>query len=370
MVVSSVVGSGRRGRVRAPLVAAAIVSRDAPGDDRTVLCSTRTNVICPHQTSPSYSAASKTGGSEREGYKNHMSIRRIGGVAIVAVLALLSNAPAAMAATHRSECGQFTYTAPDPSGPTTGHLVLGLITPWTIAADATISPAVTSAASGLSAGNVTCLGFDLDGSGVITALDFASQGTISGHVAFDAINDGYVIASRLELPTQVLTQIPGLGVIFTTTAAAGTTATLTITVDTASGQVTGFVGHSAFCGKAHIAGGGDAVIGAATVAAAFLDAGDVSQINGAGSRKVCATIQSIGAVSNSGPPDVQTSVVLSVAAAGGATVTPPPTSTEAADVATSSTNGAAEVLGLLGVFFLALVGGLRRRSTRTGDRAI
>ncbi len=300
-----------------------------------------------------------------------MSVRRIGGVAIVAVLALLSNAPAAMAVSHRVECGQVSaYTAPDPSGPTTGALTIGLLTPWTIAADATISPAVVAANLPSGGGDVTCFGVDVDGTGAITSLEFASQGTISGHVAFDAVNDGYVIANRLELPTSVLTQIPGLGVIFTTTMQAGTSATLTINVDTASGQVTGFVGHSAFCGKAHIAAGGDAVIGAATVAAAFLDAGDVAQINGAGARKVCATIQSIGAVSNSGPPDVQTSVVLSVAAAAGATVTPPPTSTGTATAPTTSTSGVGEAVGLLAVFSLTLIGGLRRRTIRSADRAI
>jgi hypothetical protein len=300
-----------------------------------------------------------------------MSVRRVGGVAIVAMFAILFNAPAAMAASHRVECGQVTaYVAPDPSGPTNGQLTLGLLSPWTVAADAIVSSDVVAQLPSLVNNSPTCVEFDQDGSDVITTLAFTDHGVINGHVAYESSFDGYVLADRLMLPTSVLSSLPGLGVLFVASADAGTPLSLALQTDLANGQITGFDGHAAFCGKAHIKSGGDAVVGKATIAAAFLDPGDVARINGAGSRKVCATVESIGAVSNSGPPDIQTTVVLSVAAAAGATVTPPPTSTVDVSGTASSADGGLAVLALLTVFSVALAGAMRRRPSRSGDRAI
>ena len=100
-----------------------------------------------------------------------MSYVRRFGVAIAVISAVLSAAPSAIAATHRVECGQFfTYTAPDPAGPTDGDLTLGLLTPWVVAADATISAEDATMLPSITGGNVTCLGFDLDGTDRITTL--------------------------------------------------------------------------------------------------------------------------------------------------------------------------------------------------------
>jgi hypothetical protein len=300
-----------------------------------------------------------------------MSIRRIGGVAIVAMIAILSNAPAAMAASHRVECGQVTaYVAPDPSGPTDGQLTLGLLSPWTVAADAIVSSDVVAQLPSLVNNSPTCVEFDQDGSDVITTLAFTDHGVINGHVAYESSFDGYVLADRLMLPTSVLSSLPGLGVLFVASADAGTPLSLALQTDLANGQISGFDGHAAFCGKAHIKSGGDAVVGKATIPAAFLDAGDVARIHGAGSRKVCAKVESIGAVTSSGPPDIQTSVALTVAAAAGATVTPPPTSTIAVDTTNASSDGVAEVSALLAVFLVALLGVMRRRPGRSSDRTI
>ena len=131
------------------------------------------------------------------------------------------------------------------------------------------------------------------------------------------------------LPTSVLASLAGLGALFVTSADVGTTLPLTIDADVSTGAITGFDGLAAFCGHAHLTSGGDAVVGGATIAAAFLDAGDVSKVQTAGSRQVCANVHSIGTVaSGGGQPDIGTTVSLRIDPV--RTVTAPPTSTEPA----------------------------------------
>ena len=199
------------------------------------------------------------------------------------VIALALVAPAAtFAASTSVECGQLTtYTSPDPLGPTDGSLKLGNDT-WTVLATATVSPAAEAALPGLVNSSPTCVSLDLDDDGNITAIDFAPTGTISGTVDFDSGSGFYLFANRLIIPDSITTAEPALGALFVTSYQAGTTLTVTFTVDPATGGFTGFDGMAAFCGKGSVTSGGDGKVGKAIIPAAVLDADDLAALAGAG----------------------------------------------------------------------------------------
>ncbi len=247
--------------------------------------------------------------------------------AIALLIGAALAAPVAAASTT-VECGQISgYTAPDPSGPTDGSLTIGLMTPWVIAPDATVSAAVAANLPNIVNSAPSCLTVDFDDGGIITAMDFAPEGDISGSVVFDSGFDGYIFDQRLLVPTFVTDQYPGLEAIFATSAAAGTDATVTFTVDVTTGVFTGIDARAAFCGKAHVKSNGDGVVGKATIPASVLDATDTSRLKGAGSRNTCASVRSQGTPDpQTGNIALTTNVTIKVAAAG-VTLTPPPTST-------------------------------------------
>jgi len=280
----------------------------------------------------------------------------------VATIALLALVPASVsAASSVVECGQLAgYTAPDPSGPTDGSVQLGLSDSWTILADAVVSPSAAAALPSGGGNGPTCLAMDLDGSGNVTALDFAPTGSLSGHVTFDSGSGYYILASRLIIPTNVTDAYAGLDALFVTSYQAGTVLSITFTVDTTNGGFTGFDGHAAMCGRGSMTSGGDGKVGKAVIPGSVLDAADKKALKGAGSRKTCAAIHSTGTIdSGTGAINISTDVRITVAAAG-ATITPPPTSTETVVAMSEAGSGLPILAWLALVFSTALVIAVRR----------
>jgi hypothetical protein len=284
-----------------------------------------------------------------------------------AAIALLALVPVSVsAASSVVECGQLAaYTAPDPLGPTDGSIQLGLSDTWTINADATLSANAATALPSGSGNGPTCLAMDLDGSGHVTSLDFSPTGSLSGHVAFDSGSGYYILASRLIVPTFVTDANPGLAALFVPSYQAGSVLTISFTVDTTNGGFTGFDGHAAFCGKGSVTSGGDGKVGKAVIPASVLDAADIKALKGAGSRKTCAAVHSVGTIdAQTGALSITTNVSITVAAAG-ATITPPPTYTDASAVAPAAGSSAPILAWLAVVFSVALALAVRHGRARS-----
>jgi hypothetical protein len=287
-----------------------------------------------------------------------VTLRRISTVPVLAVILVLASAPAsAFAASTSVECGQISaYTAPDPIAPADGSLTIGFLPAWTIAADATLSPAVQTNLPSIVNSAPSCVALDLDAGGVVTGLDFASTGSISGGVVFNSGFGGYVFADRLLVPTFVTDAYPGLEGVFATSADAGTNASATFVVDTESGQFSGLSAAAAFCGPGDLAGNGDGLVGAATIPASLLDAGDAETLDGANLRHTCATISAEGTIdfANQGQLTLTSVVTITV-------VPDPPSTSTAGPGATGPDNRSpSELVGLLGLALLLLA------STRVG----
>lgn len=248
-------------------------------------------------------------------------------VPLAASLLFLAVAPsAASAASSVVECGQLTgYTAPDPGAPADGSLQLGLADTWVILATATVSPAAASVLPSSVGSAPTCLAMDLDDGGLVTAIDFATSGTLTGPVTFDSGSGFYLHADRLIVPDFVTDANPGLAAIFVTSYQAGTDLTITFSVDPASGQFVGFNGTAAFCGPGSVTPGGDGQVGNAIIAAAVLDAEDLDALAGAGDDEACATIASVGTIDpGTGSISTTTEVQIDVAGAEATPTTPRP----------------------------------------------
>jgi hypothetical protein len=231
------------------------------------------------------------------------------------------------AASSLVDCGQIVaYTAPDPAGPTPGSLTIGMLPAWTIAADATLSPAIVASLPGLAGSGPSCFAMDLDDSATITSLDFADHGEVVGAVVFDSGFGGYIFANRLLVPTFITDTYPGLAAIFVTSEAAGTNAAVTFTVDTASGQLTAVDARAGFCGAGDLANNGDGLIGAAVIPASVLDAADRKALTGANLRDTCAVVRTRGTINiATGELSLTTTVTITVAADPSVHMTAPPT---------------------------------------------
>jgi hypothetical protein len=275
---------------------------------------------------------------------------RLASIPVLVATLLLVSLPATVAAASSTvECGQISaYTAPDPIAPADGSLTIGFLPVWTIAADATVSAAVQSNLASIVNSAPSCLAMDLDSGGVVTALDFASTGTINGPVVFNSGFGGYVFADRLLIPTFITDAYPGLAGIFGTSAAAGTDASATFTVDQATGVFTGLAAEAAFCGPGDLAGNGDGLVGAATIPASLLDATDTGALGGANLGQACATVSIDGTIdlANQGQLTLTSDVEISVAP------DPPNTSTAGPEGIGS---GPASPVGLLGLLALSLL---------------
>lgn len=290
-----------------------------------------------------------------------MNVKRLVTIPVLAAALLLAAIPATVAAASSTvECGQVSaYTAPDPIAPADGSLTLGLLPAWTIAADATLSPAAEANLATVGNGGPTCLAIDLDDDGVITAVDFAAQGDLAGAVVPDSGFGGYVLADRLLVPTDVVEAYPGLAGLFTTSAAAGTNLAMTFFVDVATGQFTGFNGHATFCGAGDLAGNGDGLVGLAVIPVALLDADDTAALADADLAGVCATVDSEGVI------DIESQGEFSVTGEVAISLVPqaPDTSTSGSDAGTSMPGASPAILGLLFVGLLVLAS-TRRRNDR------
>jgi hypothetical protein len=288
--------------------------------------------------------------------------RRMTLPAIATTLLLTTLPGVVVAAGPTVECGQISaYTAPDPIAPADGSLTIGFLPPWTIAADATLGPAAQTNLPSIVNSAPSCLTIVVDAGGVITALDFASSGVVSGSVEFDSGFGGYVFADRLLVPTFITDAYPGLEGIFATSAAAGTSATATFAVDTETGLFTGLSAAAAFCGAGDLAGNGDGLVGAATIPATLLDAADTSALAGADLAHTCATVSTEGTI------DLANEGQLTLASVVTITVTPTaPDTSSAADAPRPASPSTVGLVGLLVVGVLVLAA-TRRRSA--GDAA-
>ena len=277
-------------------------------------------------------------------FRNFASAAALAGL----ILATLGAGPI-LASAPTVECGQLSaYTAPDPSGPTNGSLTLGTSSTWVILAAATISPAAQAALPGAVNTGPTCLALGLDGSNNVTSLDFAPQGTITGHVTFDGTNNFYVFNDRLIIPTNVTDAYPPLDALFATSYQAGTPLTVIFTVNTTTGALTGFDGHAAFCGAASLDSKGVGHVGKATLPAAVLNKTAKANLQKADGASACAAVHSTGSIDPSnGNISTSATVVITLAKAA---VTPPATTTGLAGAGGSAA-------GLV-VFWLALTGGV------------
>lgn len=281
--------------------------------------------------------------------------KRLVTIPAFAAAVLLAAIPASVAAASSIvECGQVSaYTAPDPITPAAGTLTIGVLPPWAIAADATLS-----AAAGANLGSVggpTCLAMDLDDDGAITALDFAAQGDIVGAVVPGSGFDGYIFGDRLLIPTDVVEAFPGLAGLFATSAAAGTELSVTFFDDITNGQFTGFNGHAAFCGAGDLAGNGDGLVGLAAIPVALLDADDTTALADADLAQVCATVDGEGTI------DIQNQGQLSITSEVAITLVPEPptTSTAGSDREPPGSESSTGLIGLLVVGLLMLAIGRR-----------
>jgi hypothetical protein len=282
-------------------------------------------------------------------------------IAATIILTTLGAGPAA-AASSTVECGQLSaYTAPDPLGPTDGSLQIGTLPTWDVIATATVSPAATAALPSIVNSGPTCLALDLDVDGNVTAIDFAASGTITGTVAFS--DPYYLFDDRLIIPTFITDANPGLAALFVTSYQAGTSLTVTFTVDTETGAFTGFDGTAKFCGKAKVTADGDGQVGDAIIPASVLDATDLAAIAGAGAAQACATVHAIGTIDpDSGGISITTDVTIKVAAA--TVPTAPPTSIAGA-VRDDTTVHGLDVL-VLGLAFVSAIAVAMRRFRVTG----
>lgn len=277
--------------------------------------------------------------------------------ALVAVLVLAAIPATVAAASSAVECGQVSaYTAPDPIAPADGSLTIGVLPAWTIAAAATLSPAVDANMASVGSGGPTCLVMGLDDGGVITTLDFAAQGDITGAVVPDSGVGGYIFADRLAVPTDVVEAYPGLAGIFTTSAEAGTDLTVTFFIDLSTGQFTGFSGHAAFCGPGDLASNGDGLVGLATIPVALLDAGDTAALGDADLAQACATVDSDGVLDS----DNQGQFVISSEVAISLVPEPPNTSTVGSDRPASGSDSPIGLVALLAIGLFALAATRRR----------
>ena len=277
---------------------------------------------------------------------------------LAAVLVCLT--PAAISATTTTvECGQLSsYTAPDPVAPATGSLTIGLLPAWTIASDATLSPAVQANLVAVAGTGPSCLTVDRDNSDVITGLDFAATGTITGPVIYNGALPGEVFADRILVPTFITDAYPGLAAVFVASRQAGTNAIATFAVDTSNGRFTGVDASASFCGAADLAGNGDGTVGAATIPASVLDPTSTARLSAANGDSACADVDVEATLDGSGNLTVATQVVVTLAAQ----ATPPDTASSPSVAPPSSGTGLPGLVLFASIVVVcAAAGDLKRR---------
>ena len=283
--------------------------------------------------------------------------------AAAAVLLLTIGIGQSAASAPDVECGQLAaWTAPDPAGPTDGSLTLGLSSTWDVLATATISPA---AAAGLPNGvnsGPTCLALGLDGTGKVTSIDFASQGTLTGTVVYDSGSGYFTFASRLIIPKTITDGYPALGALFDSSYQAGSTLAVTFFIDTTNGGFTGFDGHAAFCGKAGISAQNVGKVGKATIPAGALGSAARKALHKLSGEAVCAKIHTTGTIDPQSGNIATTAAVVIAADPGGPRATPPATTTNGTALPRDDSTPILAWLMLAFGVTLVVAGALGRRS--------
>ncbi len=273
----------------------------------------------------------------------------------------------------------FDYVAPDPLGPTDGAIRFGFSgTVETIAADAVLTPPADTNLSFFGGGTPTCLGVTREG-GVITALQFAPNCTVSGTVTrvddlFGPGGDAYLIADRVAAPAELVEGNPQFGTVIGVPAAAGTNLAITFELDLTSGVPVAFVAQTSVAGAVTLLSGGDVGVGAATLPTAVVDATARGQLEEAAALGVDATVGILGNGSFEAKGDPALDVLLSVDFTAPTPVaTPVPTAAPSAgalpDTSSGREPGSAIVVGWLGVGLIGLGGagrGLAVRRRRIG----
>jgi hypothetical protein len=284
--------------------------------------------------------------------------------AAAAVLLLTIGSGQSAASAPDVECGQVAaWTAPDPAGPTDGSLTMGVSSTWDVLATATISPAAAADLPNGGNSGPTCLVLGLDGTGKVTSIDFAAQGTLTGTVAYDSGSGYFTFASRLIIPKTITDAYPALGALFDSSYQAGSTLAITFFIDTTSGGFTGFNGHAAFCGKGSINAQNVGKVGNATIPAGALGAAARKALHKLSGQAVCARIHTTGTIDpQSGNIATAAAVVVSLDP-GGPRATPPATTTSEASVPPAG-GSTPDVIWLVLAFGLtvAVAGALGRRS--------
>ena len=304
---------------------------------------------------------------------NRLTARHRAAIAplLAGILLLPLGAAPSLAVSPTVECGQLSaYTAPDPSGPTDGSLGLGLSSTWVVLDTATISPAAATALPSGAGNGPTCLALGLDGDGKVTSIDFAAQGTVTGTVAFDGGSGYYIFADRILVPTTVTDAYPAIGALFATSHEGGVGLAVTFVIDTTTGALTGFDGHTKVCGAASLDGKGNGVLGKARIPAGALGASARAALKKAAGASACATIHDTGTIDPSSGKITSSANVVVALATPTPRVTPPSTTTSAPTEppAGPASGGVAWVLSLA-AGLVAGLGLLRsRRSTQRPAR--
>jgi len=203
----------------------------------------------------------------------------------------------------------------------------------------------------------------------LRGLDFAPEGDISGPVVFDAAHSGYDFASRLLIPTFITDTYPGLAAVFTTSADAGTDATVTFFIEVSSGRFTSVDARAAFCGPGDLASTGNGIVGDAIIPASVLDATDKKRLASADQRNTCASVRTQGTLdAGTGALTLTTAVTITVDAAAEppvVTVTPPATSTVERSRSDSTSLSAPGVVSLWIVCFVLVALARSNRKRRS-----
>jgi hypothetical protein len=284
--------------------------------------------------------------------------------AAAAVLLLTIGSGQSAASAPDVECGQVAaWTAPDPAGPTDGSLTLGLSSTWDVLATATISAAAAADLPNGGNSGPTCVVLGLDGSGKVTSIDFAAQGTLTGTVAYDSGSAYFILASRLLIPKTVTDAYPALDALFDSSYHAGSTLSITFFIDTTSGAFTGFDGHAAFCGKGGISAQNVGKVGKATLPASVLGAGARAALHKLSGQAVCAKVHTTGTIDPLSGNVSTTAAVVIALDPGRPGATPPATTTN--EAARPPSGDSTPILAWLVLAFgvtLAVASALGRRS--------
>jgi hypothetical protein len=262
-------------------------------------------------------------------------------VLAAALVAGLTLAPVAYAATS-VECGLIReYTAPDPGGPTPGSIAFGLSgSVETIAADATLVPPVDTNLPFITGGAPTCLSVERD-AGLVTSLEFVSSGSVTGPVTlvedlFGPGNDGYLLSDRLFAPVELVTMNLGLSALFPPAADAGADLTIAFQVDVSTGLPFAYSAFLALTGPVVIEPDGDVRVGLATLPAGVVDAESLATFEEAAALGVDATVEVTGEGSEDPDEPGGVLMVITLAVSYAAPATPSPLASQLPDTSTGA----------------------------------